>query len=486
MTENTSPEHEGSRRPWSLEGMTQGRYRAGMLDANEALRLLAALVVFSMVGFFGYAILNGVETVTTVAALVLLACFTLAFIYVFFSPDTLRSQYTEQTLAVASGMLEDITGGLTRESAEEICRRLLPETRAMTIAVTDREKVLACVGELADDFPAGSTIHTPTTRYVIEHGIAQSFTSDIDVRGERGSRRSIPAGIIAPLKIRGRAVGTLKFYYRSPRHVNRTQYALASGFAELLSTQLTVSELERQAELTARAEVRALQAQINPHFLFNTLNTIASLTRTEPLRARELLREFSQFYRATLENSGQLIPVKREIAQTLRYLKFEKARFGEDRVLVDVDVDEDAEDVLIPAFVIQPLVENAVRHAMPDEGSLTIRIVVERAGEGAVSILVSDDGVGMDEQTAMRLFDRSLSAPDPNAPQGSGAGVAMHNISERIKRFYGPKSRTSVDSTPGRAPRFPFISISRVVCMTKGRMVADRTDGAFRWVSPIV
>ena len=363
MTENTSSEHEGSRCPQSFEGMTQGSYRAGMLDANEALRLLAALVVFSMVGFFGYAILNGVETVTTVAALVLLVCFTLAFIYVFFSPDTLRSQYTEQTLAVASGMLEDITGGLTRESAEEICCRLLPETRAMTIAVTDREKVLACVGELADDFPAGSPIHTPTTRYVIEHGIVQSFTSDMDVRGERGSRRSIPAGIIAPLKIRGRAVGALKFYYRSPRHVNRTQYALASGFAELLSTQLTVSELERQAELTARAEVRALQAQINPHFLFNTLNTIASLTRTEPLRARELLREFSQFYRATLENSGQLIAVKREIAQTLRYLKFEKARFGEDRVLVEVDVDEDAEDVLIPAFVIQPLVENAVRHA---------------------------------------------------------------------------------------------------------------------------
>ena len=107
-------------------------------------------------------------------------------------------------------MLEDITGGLTRESAEEICRRLLPETRAMTIAVTDRDVVLACVGELADDFPAGSPIHTPTTRYVIEHGIAQSFTSVMDVRGEKGSQRNIPAGIIAPLKIRGKAVGTLK------------------------------------------------------------------------------------------------------------------------------------------------------------------------------------------------------------------------------------------------------------------------------------
>ena len=271
-------------------------------------------------------------------------------------------------------------------------------------------------------------------------------------------------------------MGALKFYYHSPRHVNRTQYALASGFAELLSTQLTVHELDRQAELTARAEVRALQAQINPHFLFNTLNTIASLTRTDPLQARDLLREFSQFYRATLDNSGQLIPVTREVAQTLRYLKFEKARFGEDRIVEHVDVSEDVEDVLIPAFVIQPLVENAVRHAMPDEGALNIFVTVRSASEeipagrsaslagdlvyvqeetnrDAVDIEVRDDGVGMDKATAMRLFDRSIAPPDPSAPQGGGAGVAMHNISERIKRFYGPRSSTSVESVLGEGTR---------------------------------
>ena len=421
----------------------------GSFNLTGAFRLVFAMAAFAFLCIFAYAIFTGVEAVTTLAALILLAIVLVAFLYAFLSPDTLRSQYTERTLAVASSMLENIARGLTPESADHICRSLLPETRATTIAVTDCDSVLACVGELADEFPSGSTIHTPTTRYVVEHGIAQSFTSVIDVRGEQGDRRHIPAGIITPLKVRGRAVGTLKFYYASPRHVNRTQYALASGFAELLSTQLTVHELEHQAELTARAEVRALQAQINPHFLFNTLNTIAAFTRIEPLRARELLREFSQFYRATLENSGQLIPVKRELEQTLRYLKFEKARFGEDRILVNVDVDVDAEEVLVPAFVIQPLVENAVRHAMPDEGALTIRIAVELAGEDAVDILVADDGVGMDEQTAMRLFDRSVAPPDPNAPQGGGAGVAMHNISERIKRFYGPKSRTSVESALG-------------------------------------
>ena len=199
--------------------------------------------------------------------------------------------------------------------------------------------------------------------------------------------------------------------------------------------------------------MRALQAQINPHFLFNTLNTIASFTRTDPLRARELLREFSSFYRATLDNSGSLIPVSREVAQTKRYLTFEKARFGEDRVLATFDVSGDVEDTLVPAFVIQPIVENAVRHGMGDDDALRIDVTVHQDGEDAILIAVADNGVGMDEGTAARLFDERSARPDANSPQGGGAGVAMHNISERIHRFYGPHSYTRVESAPGKGTK---------------------------------
>ncbi len=419
-------------------------------DMMPQVRIIAAICAAGLIVYFLCALMVGIEPIATVLACFLLCAFLMVFIYLSLNPDALRSQYTEQTLSCASEMLEDIKDGLTPEAAEAICSRLLHETRAMSIAITDEHSVLACAGELADDFPAGSPIHTPATHYVLEHGIAQSFMRVVDVKSETQNHRQIPAGIIAPLKVRGESVGTLKFYYHNAHEVNRTQYALASGFAELISTQLAIHELELQSELTARAEVRALQAQINPHFLFNTLNTIAALTRTEPLRARELLREFASFYRATLDNSGSLIPVTREVEQTLRYLTFEKARFGEDRIIEHVDIDEEVEETLVPAFVIQPLVENAVRHAMGDEGPLNITVGVHADGEDMVRIEVTDDGVGMDQQTAERLFDAKAQAPSTASPQGGGAGVAMHNIAERILRFYGPRSSTQVISAPGK------------------------------------
>ncbi|WP_297034640.1 histidine kinase [uncultured Enorma sp.] len=418
-------------------------------DRLSAVWMMVVVGALALAVYLLFRLADGEGPVPFTVACVALAILLAVMAFGLLNPDRLRSQYTEETLSLASDMLEDIKGGLSAESAEAICRHLMPETHASTIAVTDETHVLACVGDMVEDFPPGSLIHTPATRYVIEHGIVQSFTQAIEVKGERGRKRQIPAGIIAPLKVRDHTVGALKFYFKNTHEVNRTQYALVAGFSELISTQLAIHELELQEELTARAEVRALQAQINPHFLFNTLNTIASFTRTDPARARELLREFSSFYRSTLDNSGSLIPVTREIQQTKRYLTFEQARFGDDRIEATFTVEDDVKDAPVPAFIIQPLVENAVRHAMRDEGALHISVSVRAAGENALTIEVEDDGVGMDKATATRLFSESARVANVSAPQGGGAGVAMHNISERIKRFYGPNSFAHVDSRPG-------------------------------------
>lgn len=367
-------------------------------------------------------------------------------------PDDLRSQATERMLRVASATLRHMDAGLSPSGCLAVCQLLLPETTAAAVAMTDDTKTLAFVGEDDANFRVGEQNSGPTQE-VLASGHMQTFSrtdlkkwKDADIVGIMNEReQSYPVGVMVPLVVQGRAVGTLKFYYRHSSNIDRTQLAIVRGFGELVSTQLSAYELDRQAELTARAEVKALQAQINPHFLFNTLNTIAALTRTDPARARDLLREFSAFYRRTLESSQSLIPLEEELAQTRRYLTIEKARFGEDRIQESETVEPGCEAVMVPGFIVQPIVENAVRHAMRDEGPLGIDVQVATDGQD-VLIAVADDGLGMSEDVAEKL----LAGASPNPGKGGeGTGIALRNVAERVRRFYGVGSNVEVLSKLG-------------------------------------
>lgn len=364
-------------------------------------------------------------------------------------PDSLRSQATERTLRMASTTLDHMRSGLTPENCNAVCQMLLPETQASAIAMTDTKEVLSYVGEKAAITPPGSPNSSPTVE-VLESGRMETFSSrDVDGRmvesemsdGRRASIDGFPVGIIVPLIVAGKAVGTVKLYYRSGRQIDRTQLKIARGLADLLSTQLSAYELDRQAELTARAEVKALQAQINPHFLFNTLNTIASLTRTDPAKARDILREFSVFYRRTLEGTESVIPLSHELEQVRRYLKIEKARFGESRIIETEYVSPGLDEVMVPSFLVQPIVENSVRHAMREEGPLRIDVHVEPDGRDVV-IAVADDGLGMDAEVAERLLQGYRSS------DGKETGIALRNVTERVERFYGEGSSVEIVSRP--------------------------------------
>ena len=186
-------------------------------------------------------------------------------------------------------------------------------------------------------------------------------------------------------------------------------------------------------------ELKALQNQINPHFLFNTINTIASLIRTSPNEARVLLREFAVFYRRTLENSDSLIYLSREVEQTQRYFSFEVARFGAERVELDVDLAPECENMLVPSFLVQPLVENAVQHAMPSEGKLTIAVTGEVDGDD-VYLRVSDNGTGMTEEARQGIM---------HPKETKGIGIAVKNVHDRIVGFFGPNSYMDVQSELG-------------------------------------
>ncbi|MFR7798325.1 MAG: hypothetical protein ACLU37_09755 [Collinsella sp.] len=171
--------------------------RAQRDNSISIFRIIAVVCAVCVLVYFIFALATGIEPIATVIACALLCIFLCIFIYLTLNPDSVRSQYTEETLSVASAMLEDIKGGLTQESALLVCRRILPETRAMTVAITDEDNVLACAGEFEENCCPILHPHA-CPRYVIEHGIVQSFNRMVDVVGSDGSHNQVPAGISPP------------------------------------------------------------------------------------------------------------------------------------------------------------------------------------------------------------------------------------------------------------------------------------------------
>jgi two-component system sensor histidine kinase LytS len=375
---------------------------------------------------------------TTAALVLMLVALRALYARMAARPDHLRAMQSQTILQIANESLSYLRRGLDRETAGEVCRLVLRETEAAAVAITDRDTVLGFAGLGEDHHTTGGPIITRATREALEVNEVRILASKEEI-GCPKRDCMLKAAIVVPLEMRGEAVGTLKFYYTTRRLLNETQVAMVEGLAELLSTQLELSELDRQTALATSMELKALQSQINPHFLFNTINTIASLIRTDPPKARELLREFAAFYRRTLENSDELITLDRELEYVRRYLAFERARFGEERVRVTEDVDAAALGALVPAFVLQPLVENAVQHGIRPAGALHITIE-GHARNGRLEIVVRDDGRGIAEADLARVLEPGF---------GRGLGIALKNVDDRLKGHFGPGSGLRVTSREG-------------------------------------
>ena len=413
-----------------------------MLQRRVIYDWLAMAVVLLLGLFVALGHYVGASTIAIVVASVLLTIVAAAAIASRMAarPDHLRAVQSQQILDIANESLAYMRQGLTPTTAQEVCRLALRETEAAAVAITDRDTVLGFAGLGEDHHSVGGPIITRATAEALESGEHRVLAS----RAEIGCPKrdcALAAAIVVPLEIRSVPVGTLKFYYTTPRLLNETQITMVEGLAKLLSTQLELSELERQTELACRMELKALQSQINPHFLFNTINTIASLIRTDPPRARELLREFAAFYRRTLESTDELIPLSQELDYLRRYLAFERARFGEDRIRFVESVPADLESLPVPAFVIQPLVENAVQHGIKPSGPLHITLSGERMPDGRVCLTVADDGRGIAADDLPRVLEPGF---------GRGLGIALKNVDDRLKGHFGPDSGLCVESTEGQ------------------------------------
>jgi two-component system LytT family sensor kinase len=197
-------------------------------------------------------------------------------------------------------------------------------------------------------------------------------------------------------------------------------------------------KLEEQEQLLLRARMTALQNQINPHFLFNTLNSVSSLVRVAPDTARELIIKLASILRRLLHSSDAFVPLSEEIDFIDNYLDIEVVRFGRDKLRVVKELDPSSLDVMVPSMLLQPLVENSIKHGLSskiDGGSIFLR---SQLSDEHVTIEVEDDGVGM---ASAQLLER---------PSGIGeGGIGMANVAERLKVLYGDTARMTIDSRNG-------------------------------------
>jgi two-component system, LytTR family, sensor kinase len=196
-------------------------------------------------------------------------------------------------------------------------------------------------------------------------------------------------------------------------------------------------KLEEQKRLLLEARLDALQRQINPHFLFNTLNSIASLVRMNPELAREMTVKLANILRALLKDHDTYVPLSHELSFTDDYLDIEVVRFGADKLRVEKEIDPRTLSMMVPSILLQPLIENSIKHGLEPRihgGTVTLR---SRLEGDRVRIEVADDGVGMGNrpQTALKR---------------TGAGIGMKNVRERLEVLYGSLAQFSVVSNPGR------------------------------------
>jgi two-component system LytT family sensor kinase len=212
-----------------------------------------------------------------------------------------------------------------------------------------------------------------------------------------------------------------------------------------VATQVELADLGHQRSRAMEAELRALRAQISPHFIYNSLAAIASFVRTDPERARELLLEFADFTRYALRRGGAFTTLAEELRNVERYLVLEQARFG-DRLRVSLMVAPEVLPVTLPYLSVQPLVENAVRHGLAGKpGGGQIRIVATDEGSAA-GITIEDDGVGSDPEAIRAVLDQRT----------DGDSIGLGNVDARLRQVYGDDYGLVVETAPGAGTKVTF------------------------------
>ncbi|QKN80992.1 sensor histidine kinase [Scandinavium goeteborgense] len=334
--------------------------------------------------------------------------------------EAIAARQAKLALEIANKTLP-LFRNVNSESLRQVCDIIRRDIDADAVAITDNEKVLAYVGLGETNYKKNDLGISPRTRQALSDGKIIIRNDDVAYRTPE-----IHSIMIIPLWEKGVVTGTLKIYYRPAHQITSSLQEMAVGLSQIISTQLEVSRAEQLREMANKAELRALQSKINPHFLFNALNAISSSIRLNPDTARQLIFNLSRYLRYNIElKDDEQIDIRKELYQIKDYIAIEQARFG-DKLTVIYDIDDEV-NCMIPSLLIQPLVENAIVHGIqPCKGKGVVTISISESGN-RVRIGVRDTGHGIDPAVIARV----------EANEMPGNKIGLLNVHHRVTLLYG-------------------------------------------------
>jgi two-component system LytT family sensor kinase len=336
----------------------------------------------------------------------------------------------QAALHAATTTLPHLRKGLTGRNAERAVPHLRALTGAAAIALADTRAVLAIDGEGRDQVRPGDLLSRLLERAGDNrlHIVPRLVSSDPTC--------PLRSAVLAPLLAQGKRIGTLIAFYRTVGRPSHHELRVVQEAASLVSAQVELSLVAEQEERVAQAELRALRAQISPHFIYNALAAVAGDIHARPEEARDLLIDFAEFTRYLFRDGRSYVTLGEEIEHVERYLRLEQARFR-DGLRVTVDVPAETRGAVVPAMSVQPLVENAVRHGVERQAGLGRVAISARIVGGDVELRVSDDGVGIEPERLEAVL------------AGAGGGIGVSNVDARLRATFGERYALRIESDLG-------------------------------------
>lgn len=345
--------------------------------------------------------------------------------------DKVGAIFSARALKVAEKTLGLLSRGINPETAAELVKIIQKETGVGAVAVTDREKTLAFTGVGADHHLPGLPLASDyALKAIREHQVVYADGINEPFNCPHSPGCTLGSALVAPLAVHDEVLGTIILFEPKTKLFLNNNRSLGTGIASLLSEQLLRLRYENQKNMLTKSELKLVQAQVNPHFLFNAMNTIIAITEQDAKRAKELMLHLSNFFRKNLKRSGDLATLEEELDHVNSYLTIERARF-EDRLVIEIDIRPELLAVKLPTFTLQPIIENSIKHGISQIFGQGIVRVSARQSAGRVLIEVADNAGAYCEK-----------------PNGGGLGMSL--VDKRIKSLYGQQYGLSTSCEAGQ------------------------------------